>query len=251
LTYFLRGEAQIGPKVRLWFVVSVILHSLYLVLLGVHLDHLPVGNLFQVLTSFAWLLVVVYLYLELRLKEMTMGVFLLPIVLLFHIVSTLLLNLDQPLATVLSDMLFEVHVAFIISAYAAFTISFITSTMYLLLSHEMHSKELGIFFQRLPSLEFFESISNQSINIGFVLIAIGFILGLEMGLELWEGQWYTEPKLLSVIAALVIYLIHIVTRRSMGWRGKRAAIISIIGFTWLFTSMTIVNLFFTRFHKFQ
>lgn len=232
-------------------VSAVGVHSVYLLLLGLHSGHLPVGNTFMVLTTSAWLFVLVYLILEIRLKEMTMGVFFLPVIVLLQCISNLFINIDQPLASVLTRLFFEVHVAIMISAYAAFTISFITSVMYILLSREMQSKKLGIFFERLPSLEFFDRLSNQAVNIGLVLVSVGILMGVYMGLSVWEGRWVLDPKLLAVLVSWAIYLVHFVTRRSIGWQGKRAAIVSVVGFNWLLFSFIIVTTFFSKFHNFQ
>ncbi|MFQ6116208.1 MAG: cytochrome c biogenesis protein CcsA, partial [bacterium] len=157
----------------------------------------------------------------------------------------------KPLDPVLTDMLFEVHVAIMISAYAAFAISFISSLMYILLSREMKSKDLGIFFERLPSLEFFDKLSNQAVNTGLIVVTGGILLGFYMGMNAWEGSWPWDPKLVAVVLSWAIYLVHYVTRKSIGWQGRRAAIVSVIGFNWLLFSFIIVSLFFSKFHRFQ
>lgn len=251
LFYFKEKQQRIAFQMRFWLTIAAVGHSLYLVLLGFRLKHLPVGDVFQVLTTSAWFFVLVYLILEIRLKEMTMGVFFLPIILILHTISNFFIDVDKPLAAVLTDLLFEVHVVLMISAYAAFAISFISSLMYILLSREMQSKHLGIFFERLPSLEFFDRLSNQAVNIGLVLVTGGILLGFYMGMTVWTGLWQLDPKLLAVLISWGIYFAHFVTRKSIGWQGRRAAIVSVIGFNWLLFSFIIVSLFFTKFHNFQ
>ncbi len=251
LTFFKDKAERTAALTRRWMLTAGVLHTIYLLLLSVRSGHLPVADTFLVLTTSAWFFVLVYLILEVRLKEMTMGVFFLPVIILLQCISNLFIKIDKPLAPVLSELFFEVHVAFMISAYAAFTISFITSVMYILLSREMRTKRLGIFFERLPSLEFFDHLSNQAVNIGLVLVTIGFVMGVYMGLNVWEGRWALDPKTLAVLVSWIIYLIHFVTRKSIGWQGKRAAIVSVVGFNWLLFSFIIVTTFFSKFHNFQ
>jgi len=251
LSYFKDKKDALAGKIRLWALAAGGAHSLYLVLLGISLEHIPVGDVFQVLTTCAWLFMVVYLILEIRLKEMTMGVFFVPIVFVLHLISSLFIDTDKPLADVLTNVFFEIHVAVMISAYAAFAISFISSVMYLLLSREMQSKKLGIFFERLPSLGFFDRLSNHAVNIGLTLVTAGFLMGVYLGLNVWEGRWTLDPKLLAVLISWGIYLVHFVTRKSIGWQGRRAAIVSVIGFNWLLFSFIIVSIFFSTFHNFQ
>lgn len=252
LSYFKNKNEQLARQIRISSFVSGTFHTVYLLFLGLSLEHIPVADLYQVLTTCAWFFMLVYLILETRLGEMTMGVFFVPIVFVLHLISNLFIDIDKPLADVLTDVLFfEIHVAIMIFAYAAFAISFIASVMYILLSREMQSKKLGIFFERLPSLEFFDKLSNQAVNIGLPLVTIGYVMGFYMGLSVWEGRWTLDPKPLAVLISWAIYVVHFVTRKSIGWQGKRAAIVSVIGFSWLLFSFIIVSIFFSEFHNFQ
>lgn len=251
LGYFRDKTEARGLGTRPWLAGTALLHTIYLALLTFRMGHLPVGDTFAVLTSCAWFFVVVYLALEIRLKEITMGVFFVPVILLLQCISNFFINFDKALAPVLTGLFFEVHVAMMICAYSAFTISFITSVMYILLSREMQSKQLGIFFERLPSLEFFDNLSNQAVNIGLLFVSVGVGMGLYMGLDVWEGEWALDPKLIAVAVSWVIYVGHFLTRYSMGWQGKRAAIVSVVGFNWLLFSFIIVTTFFSKVHNFQ
>lgn len=251
LSYFREKQRQLTFRIRLWSIIAITVHSVFLAVLSLRLNHLPVGNLYQVLTTLAWLSVLVYLFLEIRLKEMIMGVFFLPVVIILQGISSLFLDVEKPLAEVLTDIIFEVHVLVLISAYSAFAISFITSIMYILLSREIQSKKLGIFFERLPSLEFFDNLSNQAVNVGLALVSVGILLGVYLGINNWEGQWVFDPKLLAVLVSWAIYFTHFVARKAGGWQGRRAAIVSVIGFNWLLFSFIIVSRFFSTFHSFQ
>ncbi len=251
LVLFRDKTDQKASSARKWTISAVLVHTAYLFLLTIRNGHLPVGDTFRVLTTCAWLFVGVYLILEFRVKEMTMGVFFLPVIVLLQALSNVFVNVDKPLDPMLTELLFEVHVAVMISAYAGFTISFISSVMYILLSREMQSKKLGIFFERLPSLGFFDNLSNQAVNIGLILVTLGFAMGFYMGVNVWEGAWAWDPKLLAALISWFIYLLHFITRKYIGWQGKRAAIVSVVGFNWLLFSFIIVTTFFSTFHNFQ
>ncbi len=251
LSYFREKGTQLASRIRLWSIIAITVHSVFLIVLSLRLNHLPVGNLYQVLTTLAWLSVLVYMFLEIRSKEMAMGVFFLPVIIILQAISNIFLDIDKPLAEVLANIIFEVHVVVLISAYAAFAISFITSIMYILLSREIQSKKLGIFFERLPSLEFFDNLSNQAINVGLVLVSTGILLGVYLGISVWEGQWVLDPKFLAVLVSWAIYFTHFVTRKAGGWQGRRAAIVSVVGFSWLLFSFIVVSQFLSTFHSFQ
>jgi cytochrome c-type biogenesis protein CcsB len=250
LLYFRKSDTGIASLSRKMLLTGILSHLIYLILLFIQHGHLPVGNLYQVLTFVAWLSAVVYMILELRLQERTMGVFFIPVVMVLHAISSILMDVEQPLAPVLTDIVFEFHVAAVISSYAAFAISFIASLMFILLSREMKSRRLGIFFQRLPSLDFFDKLSNQAVNIGLVLITVGIVIGFYLGMNVWEGRWVADPKLVAAVVSWAIYLVHYISRKSAGWQGRRAAILSVVGFNWLLFSFIIVNIFFSKIHSF-
>lgn len=249
--YFKSKTQRLASMIRKWLVSALLVHTIYLALFTYQTGHLPVGDTFQVLTASAWFFAIVYLVLEISLKEMTMGVFFLPVIIPLQAISTFFIDTEKPLAPILTELTFEVHVALMISAYAAFTISFIASVMYLLLAREMQRKKLGIFFERLPSLDFFDRLSNQAVNIGLPLVSLGILLGGIMGASVWEGQWVFDPKLFAVFISWAIYVAHLVTRKAMNWQGRQAAIISVVGFNWLLFSFIIVSTFFSKVHNFQ
>jgi ABC-type transport system involved in cytochrome c biogenesis permease subunit len=249
--YFREQTTPVAGLARKWLTLTIVVHSIYLVLLSLTLGHLPLGNVNQVLTTLSWVAILVYFSLEVRLQEMIMGVFFIPFVLILHGTSNILLDVERPLATVLTTIFFEFHVVILIAAYAAFAISFIASLMYLLLSREMQSRRLGIFFDRLPSLDLFDRLSNHAVNTGILLISAGILMGVYMGMSVWEGNWALDPKFLAAVISWVIYVSHLLTRQTFGWHGKRAAILSVIGFSWLLFSFIIVNEFLTTFHNFQ
>lgn len=249
--YFQDKSIKHAKGARAWLITALLLHTFYIVTLWVKTQHLPVGDTFSAITTYVWCSMLLYLALEFRLREMTMGVFLLPLILLLQLLSNLFIDFHKELSPVLTGLFFEFHVLMMISGYAAFTISFITSVMYLLLSREMQSKQLGIFFEKLPSLQFFDNLSNQAVNIGLFLVTIGYGMGFYLGSSVWQGNWTLDPKFIAVAVSWAIYIVHFVTRLSAGWQGKRAAIVSIIGFGWLLFSFIVVTTFFSKVHNFQ
>lgn len=230
--------------------IILTVHFAYLVVLGHSLGHVPIGDVPQVLTSAAWLFALVYFGLERRSQETSIGGFILAISTVLHLVSSILVRADKPLAAELADLTFEVHVSAMLLAYTAFAISFISSLLYMFLYNEINEKRFGFFYTRLPSLEFFDRLSNQAINVGLIFAGFGIILGVYMGKIVWDRSWWWDPKLLSIAVLYLIYLGHLLLRKTAGWQGKRAAVISICGFNWLLVSWLIVSPFLSRLHQY-
>lgn len=232
--------------------LAVVLHLLYLIHLTVTVRHLPVTDVFETMTTCVWLFGAVYLSLEWRLQERSLGLFILPVIIVLQIISNLFLDFNHELPAILHNVIFEVHVLMVLLSYSAFAMSFIASLLYLLLSRDLERKSLGIFYRRLPSLAFFDSLSNFSVNIGLAFLTLGVALGIYTGAKVTEpffGSW--DPKFLAVGLTWLIYAFHLVFRRSIGWQGKRAAVVSVLGFGWVLFSFLVVSLVFSKVHQFH
>ena len=228
------------------------LHFLYLIHLALVLGHLPVTSVFETLTTCAWLFGIVYLGLEWRLKEQSLGMFILPIILVLQIISNAFIDLNRELPSLLlQELLFEIHVVVLLLSYSAFAISFIASMLYLLLSREIHKKSPGLFYRRLPSLAFFDSLSSRAVNIGLIFLTAGIALGIHDAIKLADQFFTWDAKFLAAGLTWLIYFFHVFGRHAIGWQGKRAAVVSLIGFGSLMFSFLIVSLGLSEVHKFQ
>ena len=61
-------------------------------------------------------------------------------------------------------------------------------------------------------------------------MTLGLLAGVIWAEQDWTQGWPSDPKVIAAFITWGIYLILIYLRLSMGWRGRRAAIISMIGF---------------------
>lgn len=256
LVYYVRafrlGRPAESVRAGKLMALAVVLHLLYLIHLTAFVRHLPVTDVFETMTTCVWLFGAVYLILEWRLQEHSLGLFILPVIIVLQIISNLFLDFSHELPAILHDVVFEVHVLMILLSYAAFAISFIASLLYLLLSRDLERKSLGLFYRRLPSLAFFDSLSNFSVNVGLIFLTLGVGLGIYIGAKIPEPFFNSlDPKFLAVGLTWLIYAFHTLLRRSVGWQGKRAAVVSVLGFGWVLFSFIVVSLVFSKVHQFQ
>jgi ABC-type uncharacterized transport system permease subunit len=248
---FRSGRAPESARAGRMMLIAVALHLLYLLHLAILLRHLPVTDVFETMSTCAWLFGVVYLSLEWRRRERSLGLFILPVIIILQTVSNLFLEVSQEVPSILHNVVFEIHVLIMLLSYSAFAISFIASLLYLLLSRDIERKSLGIFYRRLPSLAFFDSLSNLAVNIGLVFLTMGVGLGIYTGAKLAEPFFTWDAKFFAVGFTWLIYGSHLFFRRTSGWQGKRAAVISLLGFGWVLFSFLIVSLWFSKVHHFH
>jgi ABC-type transport system involved in cytochrome c biogenesis permease subunit len=103
---------------------------------------------------------------------------------------------------------------------------------------------------RLPPLELLESMSQSSVLIGLVTIAIGTLLGFIWVDRLTGQVSYYDPKYVVTLIVLLLYALYFGLARTTAWRGARASKLCIFNFILVFLSFTVVNLYLSHSHRY-
>jgi len=136
-------------------------------------------------------------------------------------------------------------------SYATFTISFGAALMYLIQQHFLKKKKLGALFQRLPALETLDDINYRCLTIGFPLLTIAIITGAIWAEKAWGTYWSWDPKETWSLITWFIYAALLHGRMTIGWRGKRAALLSVAGFLIMLFTFIGVNLWLPGLHAYK
>jgi cytochrome c-type biogenesis protein CcsB len=211
-------------------------HTLYLVLLGLEMHHLPITNLSESLSFFAWCITLTFMVAHIRYRINVLGAFVLPLVSLLMIVSELIWEESHTIPPLLRSRWLYFHVSVAFLAYAAFFLTFISSLLYLIQEKELKNKNFRFLYFRLPSLQICDELLRRSLYAGFILMSITIITGAFWAQQAWGRFWSWDPKETASLITWIIYLILVNYRLSAGWRGRWASYISIVGFvSMLFT----------------
>jgi len=248
--YFATKEVSTGKIATGLLSAGLLSNTILLVWFTIHNSHLPLAQFGQAAMTYVWLLGSLYLIQEFLLKEREFGLFVTPILAVFQLVSVLTIDYTKPLAPVLRTVAFEIHVVSILLAYAGFALGFIAALMYLLLFNEIHGHRFGLFYSRLPSLEFLDKLNIRSIFTGLVFLTIGILIGMFNAGRAWGFVWEWDPKLTVVFFNWLIYMYFAVSYWIFKWRGQRTAIISVIGFIVVIFSFFIVTNYSSTIHTF-
>ena len=226
------------------------MHTVLLGMITISAGEVPLTS--QVLPSLcAWLVVVVYIYLEVSTQGRSLGVMIVPIVVVLHVLTlTKLLGVEDIQGTGYGGGWFELHVLAYGLAYTAFAISCVGGVMYLMLLGEIQAKHFGFFYSRLPSLEVLNQITNRAATFGFVFLTGGTIASSVWAFQhLSQFSIWREPVFLPVLIAWVIYAGNLAARWWGGWQGKRAAFLSIMGFVLVILAFPVVGVLFSGPHN--
>lgn len=212
------------------------------------LGSVPYRTLAGSMSLFGWMLGIAYLALLLRHRERAIGPFLIPFVVLFSAVGLLIPFRASAPRPETQGVLFAFHVTLAILGYAAFTLSFVLSLLYLIQSRQIRRAKTGVLFSRLPALEVIGRMNRTAVSIGLSSLLVSVLLGAAWAHRVWKGVF--DAKLGFAVFTLLVYgLLLWMDRR--GWKGQRVAFLSIVGFGLVIFSYTFVNLYLSRAHTFR
>jgi len=216
---------------------TILLHILSLMVRTILFRHPPVTTIFEIFTVLACSISVTYYVIELRSKHKETGYFILNIAFFFQLASSMFIKDTPEVREILRSPFFGAHVSSALGGYAAITIAGAYGLMYLMLYHEMKAIQFGVIYKKLPTLETLERMTFTAVKLAFLLLSIAI-------------PNYFDPKLVGTIMVWAMYGFLIIAKLRYGWKGRKVMILSIIGFVISIFSMTIINIFFSGFHKF-
>ena len=135
------------------------------------------------------------------------------------------------------------HMICSLLSYGAFLAAFVCALLFLIQERQLKRKRMGMLFRRLPSLEALDRMHFVAIGIGFGLLSIGVAAGF-LGANALMGRWWSgDPKEYLTVALWASYLALWVVRVRSTLRGRRLALLSILGFSLvLFTFLGVSRL---------
>ena len=249
LAYFLlqRGYLQRAGFIAL--IGGFVFHTASLGLDYFQQGHIPATNMRETLSLAGWAVAGVFILLNYRYNLKILGVYAAPFVALIMVIVSQLP--DQPAQTtrLFKSFWLVAHVTVIFLGEAAFALACGVGILYLLQENSIKTKKRRFFFKRLPSLDLLDSTGYACIVVGFTLLTIGLITGLVYAKSVWGRFWSWDPKEVWSGIAWLFYAALLHERLAVGWRGRRSAIMAIVGFGVLLFTFLGVNLFMEGHHK--
>ena len=218
------------------------------------IGHAPLTNLYESLIFFAWAIVALYLTIEWRTKNRSLGAFVVPVAFLCMAFASLSPGINsriQPLIPALQSNWLTSHVLTCFLGYAAFTVAFALGLMVLLKARDGNPGE-GVprFLRLIPDMDSLDELIYQSTVLGFVFLTIGIMTGSVWAHYAWGSYWSWDPKETWSLITWLVYAIMLHSRYVRGWRGKRMAVMAIIGFISVLITYLWVN-YLPGLHSYQ
>ena len=228
LVYLLRRSEAL-PRVVLGVTgLGFITHTVALVSRTVALSQVPMTSFHEALSFFSWALVLVFLLVDFRHRVHVLGAFILPLATLSLLSAAALPKEVPTLQPVLGTV--WLHVTLSILGTVGFAVAFVAGIMYLIQDGLLKSKTFNVLHTKLPPLDFLDYLNQQSIVMGFPFLTLGIITGA-ISAEFSRGSYLNwNPEQTWALVTWLFYFIVLLGRLTIGWRAKRAAYLTIIGF---------------------
>ncbi len=135
----------------------------------------------------------------------------------------------------------RIHTGLALASYAAFLLACVSAVVYLWQERKLKRKDPRLIQQSAPSLEALDRLNYMAVVVGFVFFTVGVGLGLRLAIGAWDRVW--DAKLLSAGTTWVLYAVLVYVRATSTLRGRRVALLSVLGFllvVFFFVGVTFV-----------
>jgi cytochrome c-type biogenesis protein CcsB len=212
---------------------------------------LPAATFGQTLLLFAWTLAAGFLLMVWRYPIKVLGVLVAPLAALMVSGALILPQPHGPISPLLKGFWLTLHICLALAGYAALALACLGGVLYLIQERQIKGKQFGFFYRRLPSLSQLDNLNYWCLTIGFPLLTAGLISGSLYAQHTLGRFWSWDPKEILTLIAWLIYAVLLHERLTVGWRGRRAALMAIGGFLVLLGAFAGANLWLTGYHSFD
>ncbi len=206
--------------------------------LGVH----PGTSIREALGFLVWVVIGGYLLWRPKLRLDVVGAFVAPVALVILAAARL-----SPSGDAIDEVsrLGRIHISMATVGVALFALATCVSIVYLLQSRNLRRKTFdGLLFRKGVTLESVDRLSHRLVFIGFPIFTMAMMLGV-----IWVSQRhggisaFTRPEYSFALVTWLCFGGLLAGRRLRGWRGRRAAVLTIVGFS---AALLVLGIYFFR-----
>jgi len=192
------------------------------------------GQLFSLLAAAT---VALYLLVDLRSRIPVAGAFVAPLTVAAMVPAHLVHAEAQAHAPLLThSVILPLHVAAATLGTGALLVAFALALLYLAGERQLKSKHGGRLLKRLPSLALIDKLGWQLTLAAFVMLSIAIVTGSFVMRAESGGLLRADAKESFALLAWALLAALVQARLVAGWRGRRAALLVVIGFLLLVCS---------------
>jgi ABC-type uncharacterized transport system permease subunit len=200
----------------------------------------PVVNGKEALSFAAWLTCGVYLFVSRRYNTAALGVVIVPVTLVLNLAARLGPAPEQRSA---ASLLAIVHITLASAGTALFAVAAGGAILYLIEERNLKQHRTGRLRGRAPALETLDTLNRRCIAAGFAMFTVALVTGAAWLLQSPGGHGLWSPQYVLASLAWLLYAALIAARMIVGFRGRRAAVVTVFG---ALTAIGVLVVYFVR-----
>jgi cytochrome c-type biogenesis protein CcsB len=256
--------AESGTGVSRWVrvalavtIAGVAAHLLGVITRGFAVHRIPWGNMYEFVTALTCVAVIFFLGLMIRYQAYRLGLFVVgAVVLALGLAQTVIYTAAGPLVPALQSYWLSIHVTAMTLATGTYFVAAVLGAVYLFT--ERHASRVAAgrptgadgIVRRLPGPEALDRLAYRTVMFAFPIWTFGIIAGAIWADQAWGRYWGWDPTETWAFITWVVYACFLHARATAGWRGRKAAIVQLVGFCCLVFNLIGVSLFITGLHSY-
>jgi len=243
-----------------WVRLAVVLNMLgwashlgVLVTRGMAAGRWPWANMYEFLTAISFAAVTAFIVVMWRYNARFLGAFVMAAaVVALGVANIWLYNSVGPVVPALNSYWIAIHVTAAITATGAFTVAGSATILYLFKAREEGGAAASGEgpLARVPSSEVLDRLSMRVTTFAFPIWTAAIIMGAIWADEAWGRYWGWDPKEIWSFVTWIAYAAYLHARATAGWKGRKAAILSLVAFGALLFNFFGVNYMFSGLHSY-
>ena len=246
-----RRAANIAMSLT-WLALGLLIAAL--VARGIWAGRAPWGNMYEYSLASAAAMTGVFLGVSLRRDVRWLGLLVTMASLITLGVAVLLLYNDSPqLVPALKSYWLAIHVSAAIISGGAFTVGAAATVLYLVADRAERKPDARIshaIAARIPDARSLDALAYKVNAFVFPLWTFAVIAGAIWAEDAWGRYWGWDPKETWAFITWLVYAAYLHARATAGWKGRRAAVIGLVGFACFLINFFGVNLFVGGLHSY-
>jgi cytochrome c-type biogenesis protein CcsB len=236
-----------------WLALGLLLAAI--VLRGVWAERAPWGNMYEYSLASAAAITGVFLAVSVRRDVRWLGLLVTMASLITLGVAVLLLYNDSPqLVPALKSYWLVIHVSAAIISGGAFTVGAAATVLYLVADRAERNPDArvaGWVAARIPDSAALDGLAYRVNAFVFPLWTFAVIAGAIWAEDAWGRYWGWDPKETWALITWLVYAGYLHARATAGWRGRRAAVVALVGFACFLINFFGVNLLASGLHSYS
>ncbi len=226
---FASGRKGLGIFARPLLVGTVALHLLALGVLGAERRACPLGSQAEFLSLTAFTVTLIYLILEIRIRESSTGVFAVTVPFVLQVIATVsILGTEIPTTQKLG-LQASFHSFAAIIGFSAVLLCSVYSLLYLFLYTAIKRGRFGLFFRKMPPLEKLSDLNFITTVLAFLAVTVNVVLGFVGAFKDPSTVSFGDSEVILTLILWVLYGGAIAGRKFFGLGGKRLAYTTLTG----------------------